>query len=64
VLKFRDFPEKFDGEKTSLLGEQVVISGRVSKNPGFDRIEFIASQLNPHPSPDDEIAILKSEEGK
>lgn len=64
MLKFRDFPEKFDGEKTSLLGEQVVISGRVSKNPGFDRIEFIASQLNPRPSPDDEIAILKSEEEK
>lgn len=60
-LEFRSFPEKFDGEKSSLLGLQVVASGRINKNVGFDRIELIANNVNPNPNPDDEIARLKQQ---
>jgi len=58
-LEFRSFPEKFEGEKSALLGLQVVVSGRINKNVGFDRIELIANNVNPSPNPDDEIARLK-----
>ncbi|MFH0936357.1 MAG: OB-fold nucleic acid binding domain-containing protein [Candidatus Woesearchaeota archaeon] len=45
ILEFKYKPEKFDETKTNLLGEQVVINGRVTRNEMFDRLEFTAQRV-------------------
>lgn len=42
VLAYKDFPDKFEDVKLSLLGETVKLVGRVNRNDTFDRTEFVA----------------------
>ena len=49
---------KFEDVKTDLLGEQIVLSGRVKKNEMFDRLEFFVQQVK-KAKPEDEITKLE-----
>jgi ssDNA-binding replication factor A large subunit len=57
---FRQFPEKFEDVKTDLLGEIVKITGRVKKNEFFNRIEFVAQNVELNPNPEEELKRLES----
>src|SRR3989344_416114 len=52
LLSIRDNPGKFEALKDPLLGKQIKANGRVNKNLMFDRLEFIASDVN-ELNPDD-----------
>lgn len=50
LLSFREKPQDFEEIRSNILGKQVEVSGRVVKNEMFNRIEFIAGNvetLNP-----------------
>jgi replication factor A1 len=59
MLQLKDKPDEFEPLKTDLLGNMVKISGRVSKNQMFDRLEIVANQVDTKPDPEAEIARLK-----
>ncbi len=59
IIAYKDFPEKFEEIKNALLGNIVKVVGRVSKNPMFDRMEFI-SQLVYDANPEEELKRLES----
>jgi len=61
LMKIRSTEETLAELRNALLGAQVIVDGSVSKNPGFDRIEFRASSVNPNPNPEEELARLKSQ---
>lgn len=46
LLAVKDNPGKFETLKDSILGKQIKADGRVNKNAMFDRLEFIASDIN------------------
>ncbi|MBI4141900.1 hypothetical protein HY484_03175 [Candidatus Woesearchaeota archaeon] len=46
-LNYKQTPDLFEEIKTALLGEQFRLAGRVKKNTFFDRLEFIANDVNP-----------------
>ncbi len=58
VLSFKDNLPAFESTKTELLGKQILISGRATKNTMFDRIEFVANNVS---SPDPKVEIAKIE---
>jgi ssDNA-binding replication factor A large subunit len=45
ILEFKYYPEKFDEIKMNLLGEQILIAGKVTRNEMFDRLEFTAQRI-------------------
>lgn len=45
-LKYKDNPGEFENVKNEALGKQFKISGRVNKNAMFDRVEFMAQEIN------------------
>lgn len=49
----------FEDVKNDLLGKIVKFKGRTNKNEMFDRVEFIASFVDPSPNPDEEIDRVK-----
>lgn len=55
---YKDSPEKFEEIKTKLLGETILIKGRVVKNQMFDRLEIIANDIK-EIDLDEEIKIAK-----
>ena len=55
VLKIRNDLENFSEIKTSVLGSQLKVQGRVVKNQMFDRIEFMVNSLDINPDPEEEI---------
>ena len=59
-VKFKDEPDKFEEVKTKLLGEQIKLRGRINKNDMFDRLEFIAQLVFPHPDPKEEVERLQT----
>ncbi len=59
LLSYRSAIEKFEELKTGLLGEQVVVSGKVIKNDMFDRLELRASKVVTDIDPEKEILKLK-----
>jgi replication factor A1 len=61
VITYKDAPEKIDELKTSLLGNQIKVLGRVNKNEMFDRLEFITRQVFPKPNPEEEIKLLQEQ---
>jgi len=61
VLTYKDAPEKFEEVKTELLGNIVKLNGRVKKNLFFDRLEFVANDVNINPNPEEEIKRLDEE---
>ena len=58
VLSYKDNISSFENVKTELLGKQVLVTGRASKNTMFDRIEFVASNVA-IPDPAKEIEKLE-----
>lgn len=62
VLAYKDSPQSFEDMKTDLLGEIVKITGRVSKNQMFDRLEFIAQMVFRDPDPKEELQRLENKE--
>lgn len=63
VLQYREFKDKFDEVKIDLLGQLVKLRGRASKNTMFDRIEFVAEEVDTNPDPKEEIKRLNKELG-
>jgi replication factor A1 len=59
VIIFKDAPEKGEELKTTLLGNQIKVLGRVNKNEMFDRLEFITKQVFPKPNPEEEIKLMQ-----
>jgi len=57
----RNSAEKYDPIKTELLGEQIIVNGRIVKNAMFDRLEIIANKVIRDVDPKDEISKLKAE---
>ncbi len=62
LLSMRSEPEKFEELKNELLGEQVVVGGRIARNEMFDRLEFIANRVRRDVDPGEEIERLKNEQ--
>jgi hypothetical protein len=63
IIQYRQFREKFDEVKIDLLGQLVKLTGRVTKNAMFDRLEFTARRVDMNPNPDEEIAKLNKQLG-
>jgi replication factor A1 len=61
VLKFKENPQEFDAIKTDLLGKQIKITGRSTKNQMFDRLEFVANDVNINPDPKEEIQKIEGQ---
>jgi len=53
---------KFEEVKNALLGNIIKVSGRVKKNEMFQRIDFVANNVDPKPDPGKEIEKLKNEQ--
>lgn len=58
ILKYNENPEKFEEIKTSLLGNQIKLIGRVNKNEMFDRLEFMVQKVIDM-NPEEEINRLE-----
>jgi len=59
LLAAKDNQETIEQIKSDLLGNQIKVVGRVSKNDMFDRMEFVALQVFPKPDPKEEIDKLQ-----
>jgi ssDNA-binding replication factor A large subunit len=58
MLMFKDNLTGFEEKKTELLGQVILVSGRVNKNDMFDRVEMVANSVNPKPDPEAEMKKL------
>lgn len=61
MLAYRLSPETFEPMKTELLGEQFTFSGRARKNTFFDRLEFIANNVQ-KANPEEELQRLEQQQ--
>ncbi|MBW2979877.1 hypothetical protein KY360_00490 [Candidatus Woesearchaeota archaeon] len=59
VLQYRNSPQDFEKVKSDLLGNQVKVVGRVTKNDMFDRLELMAQLVFPNPDPKAELEKVK-----
>lgn len=64
ILQYKEQPEKFEEIKTKLLGNQIKLVGKTSKNEMFDRLEFIAQRVFLDVNLEEEIKKLKEEAEK
>jgi replication factor A1 len=62
-VQYREFKDKFDKVKIDLLGQMVKLTGKVTKNTMFDRLEFVARKVDMNPDPEEEIKRLNKELG-
>lgn len=62
ILTYKDSPADFDSVKNEVLGNIVKFTGRVVKNPLFNRTEFIAQIVDANPDPKEELKRLENEE--
>ncbi|NOZ80573.1 MAG: DUF2240 family protein [DPANN group archaeon] len=62
LMAMKDDPGAFEPIKTELLGQIVRFQGRVTKNKMFDRLEFIANQVERDLDPEKELAVLEKEQ--
>ena len=58
ILQLKDAPEKFEELRNQILGKIIHTIGRANKNEMFDRIEFIAQNVDPNPDPEEELKVL------
>ncbi len=63
VLQYREFKDKFDSVKLDLLGQMMKLTGRVTRNSMFDRIEIVARKVDMNPDPQEERDRLNKELG-
>ncbi|MFC1768453.1 OB-fold nucleic acid binding domain-containing protein [Nanoarchaeota archaeon] len=59
MLTYRNNPQDFENVKKDLLGKIIMVSGRVTKNQMFDRLEFISQSVNINPNPEEELKKLE-----
>ncbi|MBI3036118.1 hypothetical protein HYY71_07400 [Candidatus Woesearchaeota archaeon] len=59
VMKFKSEPAEFEAVKNDLLGTIVKLNGRTNKNSMFNRLEFIAQQVDNNPNPEEELKRLQ-----
>ncbi len=59
LLKFRSEPAEFEAKKNDLLGTIVKLNGRSNKNSMFNRLEFIAQNVDANPNPEEELKRLQ-----
>jgi len=45
IQEIKTSPEKFDKLKLEILGKQLIIKGRVTRNEMFNRLEFVANRI-------------------
>jgi len=57
----RNNPAELSSVRAGLIGQQIKMSGRVSKNEQFDRIEFVPNKVDINPKPGEEIERLNEE---
>ncbi|MBI2138828.1 hypothetical protein HYU13_04515 [Candidatus Woesearchaeota archaeon] len=60
IIKLKSSPEAFEDIKHNLLGTIVKLAGRAKKNEMFDRLEFVANEVEVWPDPKQELEHLKS----
>ena len=60
VLNFKSNPADFEAVKNNLLGTIVKLNGRTNKNSMFNRLEFIAQQVDTKPNPEEEIKRMQN----
>jgi len=58
VLDYKNNTAEFEAVKNELLGKQIIIKGRTTKNQMFDRLEFMVNDVNSNPDPKQEIQKL------
>ncbi len=61
VIEYRTNKELFDTVKIDLLGKLIKLSGKVTKNSMFDRIEIVARNVDMHPDPEAEKERLSKD---
>ena len=60
ILQIKEDLGKFEEVRNNLQGTIIKVNGRVNKNEMFDRIEFIAQNVDPEPDPGKEAERLKN----
>ncbi|PIN86130.1 hypothetical protein COV19_06555 [Candidatus Woesearchaeota archaeon CG10_big_fil_rev_8_21_14_0_10_44_13] len=63
LVKYKEFPEKFEEVKHDLLGKQIKVVGKINKNMMMDRMEFVVQRVFNNPDPDEEIKRLEEVKG-
>ena len=59
VLQYKANPEGFEKVKSDLLGNQIKVIGRTTKNEMFNRLELTAQLVFPNPNPKAELEKIK-----
>ena len=59
LLKFKQESAEFEAVKNELLGTIIKLNGRTNKNSFFNRLEFIASNVDTKPNPEEELKRLQ-----
>ena len=59
VLKFKNEPAEFEAVKNEMLGTIIKLNGRTNKNSLFNRLEFIASNVDTNPNPEEELKRMQ-----
>ena len=59
ILKFKSEPAEFEAVKNGLSGTIIKINGRVNNNSLFNRLEFVANNVDINPNPEEEIKRLQ-----
>ena len=59
LLKFKSEPADFESVKNDMLGTIIKLNGRTNQNSLFNRLEFIAQQVDINPNPEEEIKRLQ-----
>ena len=59
VLNFKNNPADFEAVKNNLIGTIVKLNGRTNKNSLFNRLEFIAQNVDINPNPEEEMKRLQ-----
>jgi replication factor A1 len=61
IMAYKNEPGSFETIKNDLLGKQIKIKGRTSKNAMFDRLEFVTNDVDINPDPQEEMKILEQQ---
>lgn len=62
IIEMKDNPALFAVLKDDLIGTLVKLTGRVSNNAIFNRIEFVSQSVDRNPDPEEELQRLNSSE--
>ncbi len=64
LLQYKENPEKFEEVKTDLLGKMAKLTGRVSMNKMFGRLEFVVNKFDFNVDPEKEMNNISKEESQ